>query len=132
MKRSLEVLLIEDEPLITFLFEDMLAGTEFSVQAVMTRSGPVLRHLDSQIPDVAIVDLILEDGSCVHVIERLLALSVPVVVVSGHPDAEEFAARDGASFIAKPFYSKVLLRALRSMVSSPVSSCEDERGSGDL
>jgi DNA-binding response OmpR family regulator len=120
MNSKLRVLLVEDEPLITFFFQDILDGTEFSVDAVMTCSGPVLRHLDANIPDVAVVDLILEDGSCMHVIERLLELKVPTVVVSGHSDAEAFADRDGASFIAKPFQSEALLRVLRAMVASPV------------
>jgi DNA-binding response OmpR family regulator len=122
MEPKLKVLLIEDEPLVTFLFEDILEDTEFSIDAVMTSSGPVLRHLNSDIPDVAIVDLILEDGSCMHVIERLLELKVPTVVVSGHADAEVFSTRDGASFVAKPFWSKKLLATLRAMVTPNGSS----------
>ncbi len=125
MGAKLKALLIEDEPLITFLFEDILAETEFEITAVMTCSGPVLRHLDSDVPDVAVVDLVLEDGPCIRVIERLLELRVPTVIVSGHEDAEQFATRDGAIVVAKPFRSEALLSVLRSMVQVPPQEGDD-------
>lgn len=91
------------------------------MDAILTCSGPVLRHLDDDVPDVAIVDLILEDGPCLSVIAKLLELKVPIVIVSGHEDGEDFAALDGVAFVAKPFRSEVLLAKLREMVSSRVA-----------
>lgn len=117
MSQKLRVLLVEDEPLITFLFQDLLDGTEFSVVATMTCSGPVLDYLARDAPDLAIVDLMLADGPCIPLIEKLLEMRVPTVVVSGHEDGEGYANRDGACFLSKPFYSERLLAALRSMVS---------------
>jgi DNA-binding NarL/FixJ family response regulator len=56
MCRKLKVLLIEDEPLITFLYEQVLESTEFDLVAIAPCNSQALTWLQSNRPDLAIVD----------------------------------------------------------------------------
>lgn len=115
MKPKFAVLLVEDEPLITYLFGDILEDSEFVITAAMTCSQPVLEHLASTTPDIAIVDFHLEDGPCLDVVERLAELKIITLIVSAHDDGRAIALSKGWPFVAKPFTDQRLLKELRAV-----------------
>lgn len=113
--RPAVVLVVEDDPIIAIDFEDRLIG--FGVTSVRT-VGSVAQALDaiaSRAPDFALLDVELIRETSFAVAERLLALEIPFVFVTGY-GAE---ARIPAEFarqprLQKPCSSEALEAALRT------------------
>ena len=108
------VMLCEDEPLVTMTYEDVLAGTEFNLAAVLLCNNQAIEWLNANMPDIAIVDYVLGDGPCHAVVEKLRSSNVPFMVVSGAGDPPD---KDllGAPWLSKPFRGRKLLKALRAL-----------------
>ncbi|WP_247280027.1 MULTISPECIES: response regulator [unclassified Bradyrhizobium] len=110
-----DVLVVEDDPIIAIDFEDRLLG--FGVRHVRT-AGSVTQALDAiakGAPDFALLDVELNREKSFAIAERLVALNVPFVFVTGY-GAEtrippEFAARPR---LQKPCSSEALEAALRT------------------
>lgn len=109
-----KLLLVEDEPLVTMTYEDVLAGTEFALAAIFLCNKDAVAWLESNQLDLAIVDYVLSDGPCLPVVECLRALRLPFLVVSGAGDPPEMEMR-GAPWLSKPFRGRSLLKALRAL-----------------
>lgn len=108
------VLVLEDEPFISLDMEKMLR--EFgaaSVTTVDTRAD-ALTWLQSNTPDVAVVDPRLNDGVCVDVVEHLAAEGVPFVVYSG-ADVDEPVFKKGG-WISKPTMPETLSETLARLL----------------
>ncbi|MDB5652313.1 MAG: response regulator [Hyphomicrobiales bacterium] len=118
MAMPVRVLLIEDEPLISMLYEDVLEATEFKVIAVLLCNEDALEWLKENRPDVAIVDHTLSDGICLPVIRALKAARIPFLVSSGYSTFEEDELVDAVP-LPKPFHDEHLIKMLREIVSQP-------------
>jgi CheY-like chemotaxis protein len=93
-----DVLIVEDDPIIALGFEDMILG--FGVKTVRT-AGSVARALDmiaDRAPDFALLDVGLVHEKSFAVAERLEALKIPLVFVTGYGAKEKFPA----AFVHKP------------------------------
>ncbi|MBR1176513.1 response regulator [Bradyrhizobium sp. KB893862 SZCCT0404] len=112
--RPADVLIVEDDPIIAIDFEDRLIG--FGVASVRT-VGSVTQALDAiamRAPDFALLDVELIREKSFAVAERLVALGIPFVFVTGYgADARippEFA---GQPRLQKPCSSDALEAALQ-------------------
>jgi len=79
-----DVLIVEDDPIIALDLEDMLLG--FGVRAVRT-AGNVVRALDmiaDRVPDFALLDVGLIRENSLAIAEKLAALEIPFVFVTGY------------------------------------------------
>ena len=79
-----DVLIVEDDPIIALDFEDMILG--FGVTTVRT-AGNVARALDmiaERAPDFALLDVGLIREKSFAVAERLDALKIPYIFVTGY------------------------------------------------
>jgi CheY-like chemotaxis protein len=93
-----DVLIVEDDPIIALGFEDVILG--FGVKTVRT-AGSVARALDmiaDRAPDFALLDVGLVREKSFAVAERLEALRIPFVFVTGYGAKEKFPA----AFVNKP------------------------------
>jgi CheY-like chemotaxis protein len=93
-----DVLIVEDDPIIALGFEDMILG--FGVTTVRT-AGSVARALDmiaDRAPDFALLDVGLVREKSFAIAERLEALKIPFVFVTGYGAKEKFPA----AFVNKP------------------------------
>ncbi|MCK1389843.1 response regulator [Bradyrhizobium sp. 1] len=95
--RPSDVLIVEDDPIIAIDFEDRLLG--FGVTSVRT-VGSVTQALGAiakRAPDFALLDVELIREKSFAIAERLVALGIPFVFVTGYgTDARippEFAGR---------------------------------------
>ncbi|PJG53829.1 hypothetical protein CVM73_17360 [Bradyrhizobium forestalis] len=112
--RPADVLIVEDDPIIAIDFEDRLLG--FGVAGVRT-VGSVTQALDAiakRTPDFALLDVELIRETSFAIAERLIALKVPFVFVTGY-GAEarippEFASQPR---LQKPCSSDALEAALQ-------------------
>jgi CheY-like chemotaxis protein len=97
-----DVLIVEDDPIIALGFEDMILG--FGVRMVRT-AGSVIGALDliaDRAPDFALLDVGLVREKSFAIAERLDALKIPFVFVTGYGAKDTFPAE----FVHKPRLTK--------------------------
>lgn len=115
LKESRRVLLVEDEPFVAMVAQQLLEDDGFEVVHVAT-GGQALSHAENGV-DAAIVDLGLPDmrGEDVVARLRLMRKDLPVVIASGYGLAElsaTFKDQDRIGFVSKPYDGQALSRAL--------------------
>jgi CheY-like chemotaxis protein len=107
-----DVLIVEDDPIIALDFEDTILG--FGVKAVRTAAN-VARALDliaDRAPDFALLDVSLTREKSFAIAERLEALKIPFVFITGYgADIRLPAAFADRPRLTKP-YSTDALKAL--------------------
>ncbi|MDR3489652.1 MAG: response regulator [Bradyrhizobium sp.] len=110
-----DVLIVEDDPIIALDFEETILG--FGVKAVRT-AGNVARALDliaDRAPDFALLDVSLTREKSFPIAERLEALEIPFVFITGYGAdgrlAADFADRPR---LTKPYSTDALKALLRS------------------
>lgn len=115
------VLVVEDEPLIAMLLEDMLS--DLSVEAALTADS-VPAALDAVATleklDGAILDMNLRGKPVDPVADALAAKGIPFVFASGYGAGGGSDGRHkSAPVLAKPFRKEALEEALLSVFAAP-------------
>ena len=79
-----DVLIVEDDPIIALDFEDTISG--FGTRSVRTAGSVAmaLRMIEERAPDFALLDVSLISENSLAVAERLEALKIPFVFVTGY------------------------------------------------
>jgi len=109
-----DVLIVEDDPIIALDFEDTISG--FGTRSVRTAGSVAvaLRMIEERAPDFALLDVSLISESSLAVAERLEALKIPFVFVTGYVSdvslPAEFANKPR---LPKPFSTEALEVALK-------------------
>jgi len=117
MNQKFKILIIEDEKNITVFLSDMLEANNFNVITSYTaRQG--LLAMNSQNPDLILLDLGLPDMDGVEVIHQIRQYSsCPIIVVSARIQEQEkvTALEAGADdYITKPFGSSELIARIHT------------------
>jgi CheY-like chemotaxis protein len=109
-----DVLIVEDDPIIALDFEDTILG--FGVKTVRT-AGSVARALEmiaDRAPDFALLDIGLVREKSFAVAERLDALKIPFVFVTGYGAHGAFPpAFAGKPTLPKPYSTNALHAVLK-------------------
>jgi len=109
-----DVLIVEDDPIIALDFEDTISG--FGTRSVRTAGSVAmaLRMIEERAPDFALLDVSLISENSLAVAERLEALKIPFVFVTGYVSdvglPAEFANKPR---LPKPFSTEALEAALK-------------------
>ena len=117
-------MLLEDEVLIAVTLQADLEDAGYTVAGPFTTCAGALDWLAGNIPDVAVLDTVLNDGPCKDVARKLNGRGVPFVVYSGHAeDLNGFPELAGVIWVEKPATAEQLVKAvsslrLRSVVSA--------------
>jgi CheY-like chemotaxis protein len=110
----MDVLIVEDDAIIALDFEDTLLG--FGVKTVRS-AGSVVRALKliaDRAPDFALLDIGLVSERSFAVAERLQAMQIPFVFITGYSSEVGLPpALKGTPMLPKPCTSDVLEAALR-------------------
>jgi len=109
-----DVLIVEDDPLIALDFEDRILG--FGVRSVRAAGSVAgaLAHIDKQAPDFVLLDVGLVREKSFAVAERLTALKIPFVFITGYgSEAKLPAAFSTTPLLPKPCPSDALEAVLR-------------------
>src|SRR4051794_11722431 len=106
-------LVCEDEILIGIDIESCLSGIGLAVAGPFARGAEALAWAETNRPDVAILDYMLQDGECLPLISALKEQQVPIVIYSGWllPDAIPPEISD-LSWVSKPMDCNSLLRVM--------------------
>jgi CheY-like chemotaxis protein len=112
-------LIVEDDPIIALDFEDTLLG--FGVKRVRTAASVAraLEMIADRAPDFALLDVGLVREKSFAIAERLEALKIPFVFVTGYGAPGTFpAAFAGRPMLPKPYSSDALRALLTSRASA--------------
>ena len=82
-------MIVEDQALIGMSLEAFLEDTGFKVAGVFVSNAQALQWLEGDLPDVAVLDVMIKDGTSVAVARVLKKLGVPFAVYSGLPSQTE-------------------------------------------
>jgi len=110
-----DVLIVEDDPIIALDFEDTILG--FGVKRVRTAASvaKALEMIADRAPDFALLDVGLVHEKSFAIAERLDALKVPFVFVTGYgADVRLPAAFADKRRLPKPYSAEALQAMLRS------------------
>ncbi|MBZ6074706.1 response regulator [Microvirga puerhi] len=78
-------MIVEDQALIGFNLETFLSGAGFGIVSAFPDNMSALAWLNRNQPDVALLDFMLRDGSCVPIARALRARGIPFAVYSAMP-----------------------------------------------
>jgi len=110
----------EDNPLIVESYEDVVTDAGLSVGGSFFSSKSAEEWLSVHNPDVAILDVTLQDGSSARLAKKLCGREIPFLVVSGcsaeSEDIDEIFK--SALWLEKPVTTTALESALRSLIAS--------------
>jgi DNA-binding NtrC family response regulator len=100
---TLRVMIVENEAVIGLVLADALKDEGHRIIGPFASQHEALGSLDSSRPDVAILDLTLQDGLCSGLARELRSRHLPFLVYSGH-DRERMGMDDldEAPWIEKP------------------------------
>ena len=110
------VLLVEHEPMLCIMYEDILKDTEFLADGVAICAADALEWLDSNRLDVAIVNFDHQDNFRFLLVERLQTLGMPFLITSmlNRPENSDLME---VPWLAKPFEDSRLLELLREVAA---------------
>ena len=110
------ILIVEDEAMIVFMLEDLLAEAGFEIAGVATTLDLALSLIETCGCDAAILDANLAGVSSAPAALALTARAIPYLVVSGYSAAQQDDAYAAGVYVAKPFKTETLLAALWSIL----------------
>jgi DNA-binding NtrC family response regulator len=113
---GVRVFAAEDEPMLLWALEQILAELGCEVIGTATQVADALAFVKDNIFDVAVLDGRLADGHIQPVADLLFARGTPMVITSGGARWETAAKFNDALYLQKPYkcedLKKVLLAAM--------------------
>lgn len=114
-RRSVRVLIVEDEPATALLLEGMLTELGFEQIDIAYDPGAARDALGLASPDLAILDVNMGSGPILLLAEKLRARDVPVLFSSCQPTSEMAPEWSGRPLVPKPLDKRMLHAALRNL-----------------
>jgi CheY-like chemotaxis protein len=113
------VLILEDEALVSLMLEDLVREMGARVIDVFGAASEALRAVATRKYDLAVLDIVVRDGTCTEVADALEQRGIPFIFSSAvGPDALEARHRD-RPLVTKPFEDSVLRSQLAAVLRSP-------------
>lgn len=118
MKHS-RILVAEDEFIVAFDLCDTVEEAGFEVEGPHSEISTAMLAVQKARPDLAILDVELEDGEAFPLAEALMAENVPVIFHSGQFTPEEVRSRyPTAIACAKPCPPNVMLAKVQKALAA--------------
>ena len=112
------ILIVEDEPVLAFAFEEFLIAAGFDVAAVVGRLPTAMAAIENIHFDAAVLDANLAGVSAAPAATALTARGVPFVVVSGYLPEQQRSAFSGGPRLQKPCRPDDLVRVLHEILTN--------------
>jgi CheY-like chemotaxis protein len=123
---SPQVLVVEDEALVSDLMKETLAELGCRVVGPVTSIAASLAILDSEHVDLALVDLALNGELGLPVADALADKGIPFAFVTGYgPEMVRRTRHAGASVLSKPFTLVALEKIVRQLASNTAPLASD-------
>src|SRR6476660_21335 len=120
------ILVVEDEPMIRMLLEDMLGELGYTIAAEAARIEEALEATKNADFDLAILDADLNGQPASPVADALVTRGTPFVFATGYGSVPE--PYRGRPMLTKPFQIDGLkqMRGAGRLISAPLAFLEDE------
>jgi DNA-binding response OmpR family regulator len=106
-------MIVEDQALIGMSLEAFLEDAGFEVAGVFMSNAQALQWLEDDLPDIAVLDVMIKDGTSVAVARMLKRMGVPFVVYSGLPAKTECPVElQNVPWLEKPVSRETLVGVL--------------------
>jgi CheY-like chemotaxis protein len=100
---GLRILLIEDEPIVAVLAEDLLDAIGCTVVATAGSVAEATAAIAAQVFDIAMVDINLSGEDGLVVADALKARQIPYLVTTGYDTRDSTHAHATAPVLTKPY-----------------------------
>jgi DNA-binding response OmpR family regulator len=118
MSDHVRILVAEDEFIVAFDLCDTVKEAGFEVEGPHSEISTAMLAVQKSRPDLAILDVRLEDGDSFKLAEALMAEDVPVIFHSGQFSPDEVRRRfPSAIACSKPCPPTVMLDKVREALS---------------
>ncbi|MEL6709980.1 MAG: response regulator [Pseudomonadota bacterium] len=114
-EQSTNVLIIEDEPLISMQLEDLVTSLGHEVSGTAATRTQAVDAVDRARPGLVLADIQLADGSSgLDAVDDILAIeSVPVIFITAYPERLLTGDRPEPTYlVTKPFQEKTVRAAI--------------------
>jgi len=120
LRASPIVMIAEDNQLIVESYKDLVTDAGFIFGASFLSCKSAEEWLSVHNPDVAILDVMLQDGNSAGLAKKLCGREIPFLVVSGYSAESEGIDEilKSAPWLEKPVTATALESALRSLIAS--------------
>jgi CheY-like chemotaxis protein len=115
-KKMRHVLVVEDDEDVRTVLHAGLEASGFRVSAA-SHARDALALIDRDRPDVVLTDVIMPEMLGVDLVPRLVQRDIPVLVMTGIPDARNHLDDVGWRHLVKPFRIEALLVELHSVLA---------------
>ncbi len=113
------VLVAEDELIIGVDLCDTVEEAGFEVEGPFDTASSAIDSLERRTPDLAILDVRLDDGEVFPLAEKLMAANVPVIFHSGNVTPDEVSDRyPQAHALAKPCPPNQIIETMREALAA--------------
>ncbi|MFC1949371.1 response regulator [Chloroflexota bacterium] len=118
--KTMQILVVDDEPLIRKLFKDNLTGNGHQVTTA-TSSLKAMKLIGNRHFDLIFLDLIMPEFDGAELLRHIRQSdkTIPVAIITGHPDSKllnKAMAYGPFTVMKKPFNSKDILATVRSFL----------------
>jgi DNA-binding NtrC family response regulator len=110
------VLVVEDAWHVAEAMKLALEGVEIDVIGPAATVAEATRLIDSQRPDLALVDVNLKQEMACGLIDDLHERGIPLIIVSGYA-VPPVAMEKAAAFVQKPFSGRELMVAISRVIA---------------
>jgi CheY-like chemotaxis protein len=107
------ILIVEDEPIIALMLDDMLEELGYCVAASVSRVAPALDFIDRETVDIALLDVNLGAEKIDPVADLLAQRQCPFLFTTGYGQYGAPSAHSDRPVLQKPFRIDDLAAALR-------------------
>lgn len=112
-------MIVEDQALLGISLEAFLEDAGFAVAGVFMSNDQALQWLESDAPDVAILDIMIKDGASLEIARALKSRGVPFTVYSGLPRKDDCPPElRGVPWLEKPVSREILLSVLDELTNA--------------
>ncbi len=106
-------MIVEDQALIGMSLEASLEEAGFQVSGVFMSNAQALKWLEGNAPDIAVLDIMIKDGTSLEIARALKGLGVPFAVYSGLPPKADCPPElQDVPWLEKPVSRETLLSVL--------------------
>ncbi len=118
------ILIIDDEPNITFLLSHRLEKEGYTVYTAQN-AKEAFKKIEEKKPDAIILDIMLPETNGIEICEKLRRdqkfKSTPIIMLSARPispEMQEKLKNISNSYIKKPFKSEKIIETLKNLMQS--------------
>ncbi|UVF19701.1 response regulator [Microvirga terrae] len=110
-------MIVEDQALIGMSLEAFLEDAGFAVAGVFMSNVDALKWLESDAPDIAILDIMIKDGTSLEIARALRNRGVPFTVYSGLPAKADCPPElRNVPWLEKPVSRETLIGVLGQLI----------------